>query len=420
MRFILLLLFTNIATLLVAQSWIEIPGTGGDQRYEDIVFVNDSLGFAVSSAGPILRTENGGLNWTRTDTIMGAEEYLRAVEFLDDSLGFTSSLSGKIFKTEDSGYTWSPISLELPEGAGICGFDHHGNTIWGVGIFAYPAVMIKSTDRGETWNISALDSLADGLVEVYFQDENTGFIGGINEAEGAVILRTDDGGESWRNVFTSSIPAEYLWKIFPVGTDTLYASIENLFSSSTTIARSYDGGENWTEELVDMLLNDIQGIGFINGQTGWVSPRHLPGYITNDGGSTWSRMLDLPANINRYAARPDGMLFAGGSAIYYYEADSNIINTIEQPFVHQNTTISAYPNPAKDQFTYKLEVKHTTNYRIDLFSVEGRHLTNLGQGRISPGIYEKTYTIPASFPTGTFFLVLRSDDAMRSIKINRQ
>ncbi|PHI19831.1 hypothetical protein CEQ90_10585 [Lewinellaceae bacterium SD302] len=419
MRCAILFLFTSLATLLAGQSWVTVPGTFGPQRYEDLTFVNDSLGFAVSSDGPVLRTTDGGLSWVITE-IFPPEEYLRAVEFLDDSLGFTSSLSGRIFKTEDSGFNWTQVDLELSPGAGICGFEHKDDVVWGVGIFAYPAVLIKSTDRGENWTISSLDSLADGLVEVYFRNEQTGFIGGISEAEGAVILRTDDGGDNWRNVFTSAIPADYVWKIFPVGPDTLYASIESLFSPSTTIARSYDGGENWTEEVVEMTFNDIQGIGFLDGQTGWVSPRNSPGYLTQDGGDNWTRMAGIPSNINRFYSRPDGTLFAGGSAIHYYQSDTTVVSSTAQLPVHRNTILTAFPNPVHEQLNYRLEATRPTNHRIDLFSADGRHLSNLATGRIAPGSYTESYRLPANFPDGTFFLVLRSDDAMQAIKINRR
>jgi photosystem II stability/assembly factor-like uncharacterized protein len=420
MRLGLLVCFTLLlSTSLSAQQWMLIEETANTGRFDDITFINNDLGFYITSGGEIHRTTDGGMSWELS--FHQANEYLRAVEFIDDTLGFVSGLAGSILKTEDGGETWNDISDQIDGLAtAICGFDHVGNTIWGVGIYAYPAVLIKSTDRGETWTIQQLDSLADGLVEVYFQDEQTGYIGGVDETEGGVLLKTTDGGDSWTNIFTSSVPADYIWKIFPVNADTIYASVETFTEFKTSIIRSYDGGETWSEHLVSPLLLDIQGIGFINGQTGWVSPRNEYGYVTHDGGDNWEQQLDTPNNINRFVARPDGTLFASGSGIYYLSTDTVTSTTNNYPEFQASSQLEIFPNPVKTQLNYTLSLSQATNCRIDLYASDGRHLANLWAGRRQAGTYTGEYQLPRQLPQGNLLLTLRCDDTMNAFPVIRQ
>lgn len=418
MRFSLSILFILCSLSLTAQEWLTIDETAQGSRYDDLTFVNNNLGFTVTGNGLIRRTTDGGATWP---IVRNGNDYYRAVEFFDESLGFVGGLSGTILRTENGGDTWTDISNQVPtSNTIICGWEHIGNTIWGVGNFGYPAVVIKSTDRGETWTTNDLSSLADGLVEVYFQDEQVGFAAGIKESSGAVILRTDDGGETWNTVFSSGPGIEYVWKLFPVGDNTIYGSIES-FAGDATMVRSTDGGLTWTELLIlPTFPLDIQGIGFINEQTGWVSPRDQISWITTDGGTTWTQDASMPSNVNRFYQRPDGLLFAAGSSIHYY-AEEPIVSSSRNFQPHTpSTRLTAYPNPVAEVLNYSVEIDQATNLRIDLLTLDGRILANLTAGRVQIGTHEYSYILPASIPAGQLLLVLRSDDTFAGVPITRR
>jgi len=124
------------------------------------------------------------------------------------------------------------------------------------------------------------------LFTVSFRDEQTGLISGL----GGVILRSQDGGRSWRYEATDRKQA-----VFAVG----YAETRALaIGEKGLIRESLDGGSAWREPaperfptiftyMRDMAFDRHRRIGFIVGQEGMV-------LRTEDGGGSWSWVLPPP------------------------------------------------------------------------------------------------------------------------------
>jgi photosystem II stability/assembly factor-like uncharacterized protein len=77
--------------------------------------VNANLVIVVGDSGTILRTVDGGSNWTTKTS--GTLRNLNSVWFLDAATGFAVGDSGKVLSTSDSGNTWtsetSPTTANL-------------------------------------------------------------------------------------------------------------------------------------------------------------------------------------------------------------------------------------------------------------------------------------------------------------------
>ena len=68
-------------------------------------FRDDNYGFAVGGGGIILRTENGGANWTKVSSSFNTT--LKRVGFIDDKRGWAVGFNGTILHTTDKGVTWA-------------------------------------------------------------------------------------------------------------------------------------------------------------------------------------------------------------------------------------------------------------------------------------------------------------------------
>src|SRR5262249_59124860 len=79
-----------------------------------------------------------------------------------------------------------------------------------------------------------------------------------------VILRTDDGGQTWMPQFSGTLNA--LINVTFVDANTGWVVIEN-FSS---ILRTIDGGEHWTPRTID---RSAEAVAFADGTTGAVAGR---------------------------------------------------------------------------------------------------------------------------------------------------
>lgn len=82
--------------------------TGIDTRLNAIDFVNDSTGYAAGIAGKILKTEDKGITWVQQTCPNASYDN---IAFIDESLGFAYS-GRSVYKTTNGGATWIPMDLE--------------------------------------------------------------------------------------------------------------------------------------------------------------------------------------------------------------------------------------------------------------------------------------------------------------------
>ena len=79
-----------------------------------VSFINANTGTAVGCSGTILRTTNGGTNWTSQTS--GTTNCLCDVSFTDANNGTAVGDDGTILRTTNGGVFVNQISNEIPEG----------------------------------------------------------------------------------------------------------------------------------------------------------------------------------------------------------------------------------------------------------------------------------------------------------------
>ena len=82
-------------------SWIGIPTSS---RIMDILFLNESFGWACGASGKIIRTTNYGLDWSLANSNVNVE--LRDIQFLNQLQGWSVGLNGAILHSLDGGANW--------------------------------------------------------------------------------------------------------------------------------------------------------------------------------------------------------------------------------------------------------------------------------------------------------------------------
>jgi len=298
-------------------------------KYEDLSFPDEKHGWVASASGSILMTSDGGGTWSVQTTGL---QRLRSIHFLDAKHGFAGSLAGILYETTDGGVTWVDITSRLPRAAkGFCGITHVGKRVYVVGRYNLGAAdYFYSPDAGKTWEATDLLSVADGLVNVTFLNDKVGFIGGMGKSSTpspngtgpAIILKTTDGGKNWRTVFEHAGGRGYVWKLFPIDKKLIYAGLQSQ-DGVYRIAKTTDGGDHWDTLTVATgrpMGPAIQGIGFIDANTGWVGGFFVGMYATTDGGKTWSFVQQPDGVINRFEKVGNSLFTAGTRGVLRYDA----------------------------------------------------------------------------------------------------
>ena len=151
--------------------------------------------------------------------------------------------------------------------------------------------ILVSDDNGASWKQTQVPTRAL-LTAVHMHDENTGWVVGHD----AVILRTDDGGDSWRLVHRAPEEERPLLDVWFRDKDNGFAVGAYGYFLATR-----DGGETWASRAIskdDFHLNEIVPAG---GQRLIIAAEAGVAYRSDDGGETW-RELPSPYTGSWYGA----------------------------------------------------------------------------------------------------------------------
>jgi photosystem II stability/assembly factor-like uncharacterized protein len=325
------------------EPWVKLPSVPYtlNNKQDAIAFADALTGWYGNGTGRIYRTDDGGEAWTVIWTKQGI--YIRALDFADAQTGFLGNIGPGYFPdvtdrqplyvTHDGGVHWTAIKpVTGRQIVGVCAIDvlkvdgkvlavRAGGRVGG------PAGMLESFDEGRTFRARDMSSVTGMILDIHFVDADTGFIAGASEPEEAKaharILKTTDGGKSWRAVYDSDRAGDNNWKLAFPSARVGYATIIS-YQAPQNEARGYvvkteDGGEHWRRLTVTHDRNWIPyGINFIDEERGWVGGS-TGGYSTSDGGKTWSaQAMGLSTNRLRFVQRADGGItaFAIGKDIY--------------------------------------------------------------------------------------------------------
>lgn len=382
------------------------------ERYDDVFFLNEDLGYTINSSGKVYNTNNGGLLWNELANLSG---YLRGVEFIDENIGFVGSLDSALFKTTDGGNTWNNITNDLNSPfpiPGICAISIANNQVYVGGKWSGPAYIFKSGDGGQNWQYIGLDSLSRAIVEINFINDSIGFAAGKSNivSEGGVILKTTNSGKTWRKVATTQFNNEFVWKIDQVHQNHWAASIQsNPAQTKLRYLTSNNFGETWQIQTVTDTFFQAQVIGFKDSATGWLGGlNHL--FETTDGGLTWTQN-NFGASYNRYFQVTDSLAFMSGEKVYRHTNKTKSTNQISTPV---NLHLKAWR--ANQQIHVSFQLPQASFTECEIIDLQGNIVKIVLHSFLPKGDYALAENVQNLTP-GIYFIILHTNYGLHHIPI---
>ncbi len=253
--------------------WIE---TGYPYTLYDMSFPpgQSDIGYAVGSDttehGIILKTEDGGLSWTKisNDTIVG----LRTVCFTTTTTGFAGGYQNTMLKTIDGGLTWS--STANKSGSPYISSIRFWNETHGIRV-NYPFTVFVTTNGGDNWYFA--QGVKQTAEDICFADENTLFMVGGDE----MVSRSTDGGINWEHIYSGTPFAKL------VGVDFLTPQYGIAGGENGKIIVTTDSGFTWTTSYAGST-GLMRGISIRDNLNSFAAGSPEQVYKSTDGGLSWA------------------------------------------------------------------------------------------------------------------------------------
>jgi len=241
--------------------------------------------------------------WEKRTTSLQSWSVCNDLEVANDgTIIFTPTANNRpICISTDFGNAWlSRLTPEERNANDAAVFDKHN--IWfctGTGKIYY------SNNIGETWQLQYSDDINEPYFNyIHFFDRNRGVAMADRPAEGmpALILRTNDGGNTWISVNTSYLIDEWsgddFYRIdFPsLETGYFYGS------NGHKLYKTSDGGITWRDLAPSFLSGSMYTFKFYDNNLGIAqSSGGMIDYLyrTKDGGRSWIK-LDLGTNSSHH------------------------------------------------------------------------------------------------------------------------
>jgi photosystem II stability/assembly factor-like uncharacterized protein len=198
---------------------------------------------------------------------------------------YVAIASGNVWKTVNNGTTFKPVFEKYGAYAtGVITMDPNNPSVLWLGTgennhqraLGYGDGVYKSEDGGESWkNVGLKDSRQIGGIVVDPRNSDVVFVAAEGSAWGPGgergLYKTMDGGKNWRKVLDISEHSGVNNVVMdPVDPNVMYATSEqrrrHVFTKigggpESAVYRSTDGGENWTKSMKGLPKVHIGGMG---------------------------------------------------------------------------------------------------------------------------------------------------------------
>lgn len=396
--------------------WLQ-GNSGTTERLTDVAMLDSVTAIAVGRDRSILRTSDGGRNWSNivahisflmpwnsvsfyggegivvgdnggvvTTTDGGKSWMWRSLPASGNGLSalaagpgrmYVGDDSGRVFKSTDSGISWSAQKISALPIRDL--FMYRGPTVWGSPIYALTptSLCIETQQPPPVWQESTLTQF-QGLGSEAFAGEfsdggGPGFIAGVQGDFRAAptILRLALSDTVWRNVSIGIGRDGTFSGVAAPSADVVYVC-----GSTGMLYKSTDGGESWLDQTWPKTLS-LNAVNFADEHHGIAVGDSGLILYTSQGGTTGAGGMD------------EDVVPAG------YRLEQN------------------YPNPFNPTTTVGYAVPFRARVNLTVFNALGQQVAQLINGEVEAG-YHKVRVDARGLSSGVYFYRMQAGEFVQT------
>jgi photosystem II stability/assembly factor-like uncharacterized protein len=395
------------------ESWARTNLT--NNHFRGVYTFDENNTIIVGTSGNILKTTNGGTNWNIIN--IGSNHSLNNVIFNNDSIGWASANQGNIFKTTDMGITWQ--RRQIGGSQTFLSIFFTNELVGWVG--GNEQQLYKTSDGGESWIPIAVPITINSI---FFVNENIGWISGSN----GNIYKTTNSGINWIN--QASFTYQNIYSLNFVEKNMGWA-----FGAYGTILKTITGGvlpvelSSFTASIDknNIMLSwstasETNNLGFeierSFNEEEWITRGFISGSGTTTEEKSYSYHDELFAN-GKYQYRLKQVDFDGS---YEY---SNVVE-IDFNFIRDYNLFQNYPNPFNPTTIIKYSISSLALWErvsegrvrvlLKVYDVLGNEVSTLVNEEKPLGEYEVEFD-GSKLSSGVYFYQLRAGSFIQTKKM---
>jgi photosystem II stability/assembly factor-like uncharacterized protein len=379
-----------------------------------IKFQNDQIAMLVGENGAILKTIDGGRNWTEQSS--GVTNILYGNAYADQNNAFSVGENGLILKTTDGGDSWTIIN------AGVT--DHLKKVVVvnssTVVVCGENGTILTSHDLGGTWNNNT--GITTNNLNYVTSIGTALYIVGAN----STVLKSNDGGDSWSTI---------AFNFGPMNFEAIGGTDENNFTvvgDGYTLLRTTNGGSSWLGVGINQGTINLNDIVFFNATDGVIVGNQGLVLNTRDGGNSW-QISDLQTiSAGAYILNFMSVAFSsltngitvGENGTHYFSTDGGATwSDVLPPAPKQNynaqkkTTVKLnqnYPNPFNPSTIISYDLPASSSVSLRVYDMLGKEIKTLVNGYQSAGSYNIRFD-GSNLSSGIYFYVLKANSNTNEI-----
>ncbi len=410
-----MMMVVMLSQTMTPQTWVQ-QTSGTDSTLFDIYFVNQDKGFACGINGIVLKTTNGGTNWTVLAT--GITDGFQVIKFLNADSGFVfGSTGGILLKTTNGGTSFNNIGPNLPgQSNGGMWFTSVTTGCIAVGSNYSNSKILKTHNGGTSWD--TVYSGSNWISYFYFSDANHGWA----TASGGTVLKTTDGGNNWTTLNTGG----NYWMsgvYFSDPNNGLVGGGYQTAGSFPTIWKTTDSGINWAPVFtqnsnvwvgISKIVFPSINIGYAINATSTGAGALLK---TTNGGSSWANEATPKGNLRSlfFTGISNGYTVGDGGIILKFSGTTGVPNKETSIPVFFSLSQN-YPNPFNPSTTIGYSLGENSHVRISVFDVIGKEITTLVDEEKSAENYAVKFDAK-DLSSGIYFYRLQTDEFTQTKKL---
>lgn len=345
--------------------------TNISERIARIAFIDVNTGWILTQGNPgaIIKTTNGGMNFSTQNNINSSPNDLIDINVIDFNNVYVSTFS-IIRKTTDGGSTWTNTNP-------VSGYSRISflNSLTGYALTT-DGFVCRTSNGGVNWSVNFIQNLTNQAVLMTFYNNSTGYITDKSQR----LYKTNNGGNNWQSFTIVNNTSYDILRGFFYDLNTGWITSYAPDSNRGLVYKTFNGGVNWGQQYVG-TDQQIRAINFIDANTGWIAGYNGIIYKTTNGGGD-------PIGIQQ------------------------ISNEVPKNYnLSQN-----FPNPFNPQTSISFELSHKSFVKLIVYDLTGKEIIDLTNQSLNPGKYLVSWDA-GNFPSGTYFYKLETTDFIQTKKM---